>query len=393
MPWTENRRARVATTLVFFMTGFVIAAWSTRIPAMQQRLALSPGELALAVLGIEGGALVGLPAGGALVGRLGSRASLRLGLAIYPTTLVGVALAPNLGWLAMGLAVMAAANSVVDVAMNVQGVELERRYGRPMLAGLHAAHPAGMLAGGLAGVAAAAAGLAIVSHFALTAGVGLLGGLAATRWLVAERPSPRQSPLARPSGRLLVLGIVAFCAFLLDGAANNWSAAQLHSDRGASPALAAAGFTAFTAALALGRVAGDRLIARFGRTRVVQVGGLVAAAGSAIAAGSPAALPALAGWAVLGAGLAAVAPALLGAAPGVGRVPPPIAVATVTTLGYLGSFTGPPLVGAVAELVGLSRALVLLVGVGLLMSLLSRHALTPRGAEPASASVRSRSHR
>ncbi|HZD68985.1 MAG TPA: hypothetical protein VFA45_08760 [Actinomycetes bacterium] len=229
MPSTENRRARLAATLVFF----------------------SPGELAVAVLGIEGGALVGLPAGAAVVGRLGSRAGLRLGFAIYPTALVGVALAPGLGWLATGLAVMAAANSVVDVAMNVQGVELERRYGRPVLSGLHAAHPIGMLAGGLTGVAAAAAGLAIVSHFALAAGTGLIGGLAATRWLVTERPSRRRSPLARPSGRL----------------------------------------------------------------------------------------------------------ALLGAAPALGRMSPPVAVATVTTLGYLGSFTGPPVIGALAELVGLSRAL------------------------------------
>jgi hypothetical protein len=186
----------------------------------------------------------------------------------------------------------------------VQGVELERRYRRPVLSGLHAAHPIGMLAGGLAGVGAAAAELSILPHFALAAGAGLVGGLAATRWLVAEPRQPRRTRLARPTGRLLLLGVVAFCAFLLDGAANNWSAAQLHSDRGAGQALAAAGFTAFTAALGLGRLAGDRLVARFGRARVVRAGALVAAAGGTIAVAGPTALPTVAGWAVLGAGLA-----------------------------------------------------------------------------------------
>jgi MFS family permease len=391
MPSSEDRRARAATTLVFFMTGFVVAAWATRIPAVQQRLGLSPGALAIAVLGLEGGAIVGLPAGGALVGRLGSRASLRLGFAIAPTALVGAALAPGLGWLAAGLAAMAAANSVIDVAMNVQGVELERRYRRPVLSGLHAAHPIGMLAGGLAGVGAAAAELSILPHFALAAGAGLVGGLAATRWLVAEPRQLRRTRLARPTGRLLLLGVVAFCAFLLDGAANNWSAAQLHSDRGAGQALAAAGFSAFTAALGLGLLAGDRLVARFGRARVVRAGALVAAAGGAIAVAGPTALPTVAGWAVLGAGLAGVAPAVLGAAPSVGRAAAPVAVAGVTTLGYLGSFTGPPLIGALAEVAGLSRALGLLVAAALLMSTLARRALAPGDSdEPAEAPARSR---
>src|SRR5215212_7028476 len=224
MPSTEDRRARAATTAVFFVTGFVV----------------------------------------------------------YPTALPAVALAPELGWLVAALAVMAAANSVVDVAMNAQGVELERRYRRPILSGLHAAHPLGMLAGGLGGTAAAAAGLTVLPHFALAATSGLLAGLAATRRLVSEPRQPRQPLLARPGGQVLLLGATAFCAFLLDGAASNWSATQLHDEHAASPALAAAGFSALTAALALARLAGDRLIARLGRLRVVQASGLVAATGSAV---------------------------------------------------------------------------------------------------------------
>jgi MFS family permease len=380
VPSAADRRARAATAVVFFVTGFVVAAWATRIPAVQDRLALSAGTFALAVLGLEGGALAGLPAGGALVARLGSRPSLCLGFAVYPTALLGVALAPGLGWLVAALAVLAAANSVVDVAMNAQGVELERRYRRPILSGLHAAHPMGMLAGGLGGTAAAAAGLAVLPHFAIAATAGVLAGQAATRHLVAEPLQPRRPLLARPGGRLLLLGTIAFCAFLLDGAASNWSAAHLHDQHAASPALAAAGFSAFTAALALGRLAGDRLIDRLGRLRVVQAGGVVAAAGSLVVVVAPTAVIALVGWATLGAGLAAVAPAVLGATPSASELPPPLAIAAVTTLGYLGSFTGPPLVGAIAELTGLSAALALLVAAALVPVVLARRALSPRPA-------------
>jgi MFS family permease len=383
MPSVQDRRARAATTVVFFVTGFVIAAWGTRIPAIQERLALSPGEFAVAVLGLEGGAVIGLPTGGALCSRLGSRLTLLVGFCLYPTALFAATLAPGLGWLAAALVVMAAATSVIDVAMNVQGVELERRYRRPILSGLHAGHPFGMLAGGLAGTAAAAVDLSVVTHFAITGGIGLVAGVAATHWLVAERRQPGQPLLARPSGRLLLLGVVAFCVFLLDGTAYNWSAAHLRNERAASPAVAAAGFTAFTLALALGRLVGDRLVAGFSRVRVVQASGVIAAAGSLLTIAAPTAPLTLVGWAVLGVGVAAVAPAVLGAAPSLTEAPAPVAIAAVTTLGYLGSFTGPPLVGVLAELSGLSLALWLLVGVSAAMALLAHRALRPQVTVPA----------
>jgi MFS family permease len=374
-PERALRRARVATTAVFFITGGVFASWAARIPAVQERLDLSPGELALAILGIEGGAVAGLPAGGALVTRLGSRTSLRLGFAVYPPALVAVAVAPGLGVLAAALALTAAANSVVDVAMNAQGVELERRYERPVLSGLHAGHSFGVLAGGLVGTAAAAAGLGVPAHFAAVAAAGLLGGLAATRALVGE---PRQAGgpmLAWPGGPLAGVAAIAFCAFLVDGTASNWSAVHLRSEHGADPALAAAGFTAFALALALGRLAGDRVVARHGRASVVRAAGAVGAAGCAVAMLAPGPVVAIGGWALLGLGVAVLAPAVLGAAPAAGPLPAPMAIAAVTTVGYLGSFTGPPAIGAMAELTGLSAALGLVLGACALIALLARRHL------------------
>jgi MFS family permease len=371
----ELRSARISTTVVFFLTGAVVAAWSTRIPAVQQRLHLTPATLSVAILGLEGGAVAGLSIGAALVARLGSRRSLRAGFAVYPTALVGVAIAPSLAALAVALTMMAAANSVVDVAMNAQGVELERRYGRPVLSAMHAGHSVGLFAGGLAGTAAAVAGLSPVGHFAGTAACGVILGVTATRWLVDE-PIHRGRPLlARPNRPLLLLGLVAFCAFLLDGAAYNWSAVHLHSAYHAPPALAAAAFTVFTFTLALGRMGSDRLIGRLGRARVVQAAGVVTAAGSALAIAAPTAVSSLAGWAVFGLGLAAIAPAVLGAAPAVSRTPAPAAIAAVTTIGYLGSFTGPPLIGVLAQWVTLPQALGVLVAVAILSALLARPAL------------------
>jgi MFS family permease len=373
-----ERRGRAATTAIFFMTGWVYAAWATRIPAIKDDLGLSDGELGLAILGLEGGAVVGLPAGGALVARIGSRRALQVGFSVYPTALFAVGLAPGLTALAGSLAAMAAATSVVDVAMNAQGVELERRYQRPILSGLHAGHPFGLVAGGLAGSAAAAAGLSVAAHFAAAAGVGLVTALAATASLVREPARDGQPTFVRPNGRLLLLGAIAFCAFLLDGAAYSWSAVHLRTEHDTSPGLAATAFTLFSLTLATGRLFGDRLVARAGRARVVQACGAVAAAGSALAICAPTTGVALAGWALFGLGLAALAPTVLGAAPRAADAPPAVAIAAVTTIGYLGSFTGPPAVGALAELSSLNAALGLLVAMSALMLLLAPPGLRER---------------
>jgi MFS family permease len=369
------RKARAATVVIFFVNGAVFAAWATRIPGVQARLDLSAGELAAAVLGLEGGAVLGLPLGGLLVARIGSRRSLQAGFTCFPAALVGVAVAPGLGRLMLALAAMAAANSVVDVAMNAQGIELECRYGRPILSSLHAGHPIGLAVGGLAGALAAGAGVPVGAHLAAAAAVGLLAGTTATRWLVRESPDGDAPAFARPSRRLLLLGLVAFCAFMLDGAGCNWTAVHLVAERDAGEGLAAAGFTAFALAMALGRLRGDALVARFGRVKVVQGSGVVAALGATIAIAAPGAIPAIAGWAVFGLGLAALAPTVLGAAAGTPGVAAPVAIAAVSTVGYLGSFTGPPVIGALAQVASLPAALSLLIAGGAVTALLARTSL------------------
>src|SRR3954453_8133088 len=200
-----DRRARAATTLVFFLTGAVFAAWSTRLPAIKEDLHLTNGALALAILGLEAGAIAGLPAGGAIVARAGSHAALRAGFVAYPLGLVAIGFADGVGTLALALAAMAVANSVVDVAMNARGVELERRYRRPLLSGMHAGHSLGLAAGGLAGTVAGGAGVPVRAHFAVTAALGVAAGSVATRALVHEDVDESERRFAWPRGPLALL--------------------------------------------------------------------------------------------------------------------------------------------------------------------------------------------
>ena len=370
---------------VFFTTGLVFGTWAARIPAVQARLDLGPGELAVVILGIEAGAIAGLAAAGACVARTGSRATLTAAISVFGPALVTAGAAPALGWLAAGLALWAAANGVIDVAMNSQGAELERRAKRPLLSRLHAAHSFGLLAGGLLAVAAAAAGVPVLWHAIAVAAVAVIAGLLACRGLVAGA-GVRASRAKRQFPRALVLlGAIAFCCFLIEGAAANWIAVQLRIDRGASPAVAAAGYSGFCLSLALGRLAGDHLVARHGRARVVRLGGATAALGVLVAITAPMLPGAIAGWLILGAGVSVLAPTVLGAAATVDGVPLAAAIAAVSIVGYAGSFTGPPGIGALAELTGISRALIVLALAGLVAALLARAlapAPVPGGATP-----------
>lgn len=366
---TTSYRAVLA---IFVLTGSVSATWAGRLPATQERLELSTGRLGLVVLAIEVGALIGLPLGGVLVGRYGSRWSLRIGMACFPVLLAALALVPSFLWLAVTAAGWASANSVVDVAMNTAGTEAEAERRRPLLSSLHAGHSAGLLAGGLGAVLAAALDVPLWTHFATAALLCAVVGLAAAGRLPTATSAARS--VGRPDRRLLMPGAVAFCGFLVEGGASNWAAVDLSTQHDAHPALAAAAYTSFVVTMALVRYGGDRIVGRFGRARVVRVSSIVAAAGTVLVVTAPAAFVAVLGWSTVGVGVALIAPTVLAAAPGIGGSRSS-AIAAVSTMGYLGSCTGPAVIGGLATRTGLSTALTVLTGAAAVTAVLARRAL------------------
>src|SRR4051794_28851143 len=316
---TAGRAARVA----FAVVGVGTATWAARIPAVQDRLGLSPGGLALVALAIEGGALCGLPLGAAAVVRAGSRRAAGAALVVYAPGVVWAAVAPGLAALAAGLGIWAAANSVLDVALNAQGVDLERRAGRPLLSGLHAGQSAGLLAGAAVAFATASAGVPLLVHTAAVALAALICGLPACRHLPGTADRERRRAV-RPRSWLLVLSAVAFGVFLADGTATTWLAVHVRAASGSGPGTAAGAYLGFTAALLVGRLGGDRLTARLGRRGVTLAGGLLAAAGIAGALAAPGVPIGAGGGGGAGLGLAPLGPPPLRGPPGPGgRAPPP----------------------------------------------------------------------
>jgi MFS transporter len=262
---------------------------------------------------------------------------------------------------------------VVDVAMNAHGVTVEQWLGRPVMSGFHAMYSLGGTAGAVLGALAATAGLGRTPHFLLIAGAGTVVAVLATGMLLPSRADaadpagPGPGP-GRPrttivtalfggwSGRTLALGVLSFCLLLAEGSVYDWAAVYLRDGVGAAAGLAAAGVATFSAAMAGGRLAGDRVAARLGPVTAFRSGALLAGVGfgAALLVGTP--LAGLTGLALLGAGLSLTFPLAVSAA-GRSSGSAATAVARVSTLGYLGAFVGPGVIGAVARPFGLPAAL------------------------------------
>jgi MFS family permease len=375
------RAPRLAVTSLFLAHGFLFGTWVARIPAVQDELELGEGELGAALLCLTLGAVLAMPVAGWIVAREGSRATARQTVVVFAALLPALALAPSLVLLALALLLFGAAAGALDIAMNAHGVEVERRYARPILSSFHAGWSFGGLVGAGVGALAAWAGVGLLPHFtAVAVVVGVSGLLASAALLPAGADRPESPPrLARPPRQLLALAALAFCGLFAEGAVADWSAVYLAGPLDAGAGLAALGFATFSVAMAGFRLLGDRLTTRWGPVALMRRGGLLAGAGlaAALLIGHPVA--ALIGFACMGAGLAAVVPVAFRAAGSLAGVPAGAGIAALTTVGYTAFLVGPPVIGFVAEVAGLPLALgIVVVLLGVLTALASE-------AEPASA--------
>jgi len=362
---------RTAVTAVFFLSGAAFSSWYARLPSIQERLDLGPGAVGLALLGAPLGLLIAQPAVGAIIARRGSR-PLVAAAPLYLAAMVLPALAVNTLTLLAALTVLGAANGALDISMNAQGLVVERAVGRRLFSSLHAAFSFGALAGAMLAAAVAGLGVPTLPHLAATAAIGAVAALVIARGLLPDRPDgDRPAPrVARPSWRLATYGAIAFCVLLAEGAVFDWSGIYLATELQTGAGLAPIGLAAFSLTMGVGRLLGDPASGRFGDAFVAGLGAVLAATGLGLALATDIVAAAIAGFAAMGLGLAAVFPlALRAAARNTDTSAPDLAA--VSTVGYLGFLLGPPAIGALAELSSLRMALLLVCGVCLVAAALA----------------------
>ena len=361
-------RARQAVALAFVANGVAFASWVSRTPAVRDTLELTSTQLGLLLLCASVGSLIALPLSGLLVHRfgpartvLGGGAVVAAGLFLAAGGLSVDAVAPT----AVGLLLVGLGISVWDVAMNVEGADVEHQLGRPLMPRFHAGFSVGTVFGALLGAGAAAVGLDVAIQLAVTAAL-VLGALAfAVRAFLAVQPKDESHTgslvaTAWREPRTLLIGVLVLAFAFSEGSANDWMALAVVDGLGTSDALGALGFGVFVAAMTLGRTFGGSALQRYGRVPVLRMSAAITLAGLGLVVFGPGLGFVMAGAVMWGLGTALGFPVGMSAAADDPRLAA-VRVSVVSSIGYTAFLVGPPLIGFLADSIGIRRALLVVV--------------------------------
>lgn len=354
------RRARLAARFSFFAAGFGMASWAPLVPFVKARLAVDDGVFGLFLLCLGIGSLIAMPATGIIASRIGSRPAIAAGGIGLAAMLPLLAMMDQPLLLAAALMVFGASLGMIDVAINIHAVEVEGRSGEALMSGFHGMFSLGGLAGAGGGTLLLSAGAGPLAAAATGALITLTATGIAFPGLLNERAEQRGPTFAVPHGVVVLIGLLAFCAFLTEGAILDWSALFAVDELRMPARHGGIGYAVFAIAMTIGRLTGDRVVARLGAAPTLLWGGLTVVAGFAWLLTVPFAPVAMAGYLLIGLGAANLVPVLFSAAGRQTTMPAPLAVASVTTLGYAGVLIGPALIGLVSDLTGLRTAFALL---------------------------------
>ncbi|MEV2246964.1 MFS transporter [Streptomyces sp. NPDC049970] len=365
-----TRRRRTALFLFFLMPGLSISSWVTRTPDIRDQLGASTAQMGLVLFGLSVGSMLGILSSGALVARFGTRPVMGVGTALIIISIAVIGSGATLSStpaVTVGLFLFGAGMGGGEVAVNIDGAEVEQITGRTVLPTLHGFFSLGTVVGALVGilctavefpvlwhlgaVAVVAAGMFTYAFRAIPASVGRTKGPRSTDGGTA----PARTPVWKDR-RLLLIGGIILAMALAEGAANDWLPLLMVDGHGVDPALGSAVYAGFAAAMTLGRFGGGFFIDRFGRAPVVRASALSAAFGLALVIFADS--PVLAGAAVLFWGLGASLgfPVALSAAGDSG--PDPAArVSLVAMIGYIAFLVGPPGLGFLGDHYGLRSAM------------------------------------
>lgn len=387
MTFDEARRGRWAVAAMFAANGFVMGAWAPQIPLLLPRHDITEFTLGLLILVLGLGAVGAMVFAGRMIGRYGSVPVLRAFALSSAAALPIVVFAPSLAVLVPAMALLGALIGCMDVSMNANAVEVERRLGRAIMSSSHGFWSLGGFFGG-------SLGAWVIATWGSELQATLVGVLAAIMVLAAmpflrgepahqvtQPEAPKSSLLPRAPG-LWLLGVMALFSMVPEGAVLDWAALYLQKELGSDVFRSGLAFAFFAGAMAIMRFAGDGVRNRFGAVRTLRVSGLLAALGLLGAAAAPSDLVAVACFAVTGLGVANMVPIMFSAAGNYPGLPSGTALSAVTMVGYAGILVAPASIGFVAEHLGFRLTYAALSLLLVIVALLAGRTAGADGVQP-----------
>jgi len=357
--YPDKRRIRIAISLFYFSMGFCFASWASRIPEIKTALRLSDAAFGTILFALPVGQFLMMTFSGKLVTYFGSRKVILFAVPGYTLCLVNLGLATH-GWqLAIGLFLFGIFGNMCNISINTQGVAAEKIYKRPIMAAFHGGWSMAGFTGALVGLAMMNLKIQPYIHFlvvvAIISSILLLnwGKLVPGKAVKAKPAGTKKKFFSKPDSGLVQLGIIGFCSMASEGAMFDWSGIYFKDVVQAPHALIILGYTSFMITMAAGRFMADRLVLKFGRMHLLQVSGILISSGLLISVLFPYLIPSTIAFMMVGLGVSSIVPSVYSAAGRHATIAPGIALATVSSVSYLGFLMGPPLIGYISAAAGL----------------------------------------
>src|SRR5664279_1295861 len=371
MPLAQRRLHRIAVSSFFFLAGICFASWASRIPDIQTRLQLNSAALGGVLLCLPIGLLTSLPIAGFLVAKYGSRIIVMLAAILYSCTLPMLGFSGSVTQLMITLFVFGFGGNMMNISINTQAVATEGLYHKPIMASFHGVWS-------MAGFTGAAIGTIMVHlhvlppyHFLCIKSLLILILFAGNLIRQDSNRDEKQPVFARPDKSILNFGLIAFFSMICEGAMFDWSGIYFAKVVRPDPTLVTVGYTAFMCTMATGRFVGDWVAFRLGMRTMLQLSGLLTAGGLVLAVAFPHFITATIGFLIVGAGVSSIIPMIYSAAGKSKIMSPGVAIAAVSTIGYLGFLFGPPFIGFIAQATSLRISFGLIAVMGTMIALIS----------------------
>ena len=377
------RRARIAVTVTFIINGFSAGSFVARIPDFKRILGVSNGTLGLSLLFVSAGVFLALKPAGKYSAKFGSQPVIFFSTIALALSYLLLGFLFSLIWFWITLFIFGFVLAAQDVSMNAHAVVVEQRAGRRLMSVFHAMFSVGTLFGGILGGVFSQLEITPLSQALLLALAYIVAALLVRPLLLpasADTHHFGDEKRAKHPFIFVILGLFGLFAALSEGAAGDWGGVLARETFGATPFISTLPYIVFCTAMIIGRLSGDYLAHRFGASKVIAAGGVIAGTGLSaglLIGGIPAIMVA---WFLLGIGLSVVIPLMFSAAGTIaltkysGVIAPSEAVAKVSGVSYFGFVIGPPLIGFIADAFELRWTLMLLAGLSYLLILASRYA-------------------
>lgn len=368
--------SRISVAILFFLCGLIFASWASRIPIFKDVFHLNEAQLGGVLFMLPLGSFIALPFAGWAVDRFGSRRMATLSSIGYVISLCSLALAGNIFMLSVGLFIFGFLGDTLNIAMNTQGLDVQRVYNKPILSSFHGLWSVGALCGALVGGWTLKQQISTSIHFLLVLVPVIVVAVAQNFFLMpdGEQKEDGRKLLALPDRSLWIIGVICLCCTICEGAMADWSALYYEEVLDDPSRVSTYAFTAYAFTMAIGRFSGDRLIMALRYKNVLILDGILISAGMTIALVSRLPMLVIIGFSMVGFGVSTVIPISYTMAGRSTTMKASVALAAVSTIGFTGFLIGPPLIGFIAHESSLRIALAMVILLGTAVWILAKKA-------------------